>query len=99
MIFTFPLFHGTYLHLDSLAYLYSSVLLWLVNLCGGGLLLEFKCISNDVVFIHLVGWLVVFNVPSTARSFRDGLHVIYLNIAHGQVCLGISSPVFCIVGL
>ena len=23
----------------------------------------------------MVGWLVVFNVPSTARSFRDGTHI------------------------
>ena len=26
----------------------------------------------------LVGWLVVFNVPSTARSFREAPHLLSL---------------------
>ena len=26
----------------------------------------------DIDEVDLVGWLVVFNVPSTVRSFRDG---------------------------
>ena len=25
-----------------------------------------------IIICWLIGWLVVFNVPSTARSFRDG---------------------------
>ena len=29
-------------------------------------------LSNQVWHVRLVGWLVVFNVPSTVRSFRDG---------------------------
>ena len=28
--------------------------------------------SPNILSTKLVGWLVVFNVPSTARSFRDG---------------------------
>ena len=30
-------------------------------------------VNNEILHSDmLVGWLVVFNVPSTARSFRDG---------------------------
>ena len=31
-----------------------------------------KSKKTQVTFGWLIGWLVVFNVPSTARSFRDG---------------------------
>ena len=30
---------------------------------------------STILFICLVGWLVVFNVPSTSRSFRDGIPI------------------------
>ena len=50
-------------------------LIILINICSWGLHVEL-CIRskfNDYVhFFSLFGWLVVFNVPSTARSFRDG---------------------------
>ena len=29
-------------------------------------------ICMSMIIFRLVGWLVVFNVPSTARSLRDG---------------------------
>ena len=37
--------------------------------------IELQVDENNAVFhlLYLVGWLVVFNVPSTARSFRDGI--------------------------
>ena len=43
----------------------------------------------------LVGWLVVFNVPSTARSFRDGTPILlgqYLELVTYFPNLSITWP-------
>ena len=42
-----------------------------------------------LIYIINVGWLVVFNVPSTARLFRDGyiINVISINVALGTATL------------
>ena len=37
-----------------------------------GVLLGLLAESHRESSRYLVGWLVVFNVPSTARTFRDG---------------------------
>ena len=31
-------------------------------------------VDASKVFFNRLGWLVVFNIPSTARSFRDGFN-------------------------
>ena len=41
------------------------------------------------IHICMVGWLVVFNVPSTARSFRDGTP-IYCPLR--RTCSSINTP-------
>ena len=54
---------------------YSSASTGLRDECPGPtgtkyLKMSGPCVETTCVFF--VGWLVVFNVPSTARSFRDG---------------------------